>query len=93
VDLARQALRVASDDPGVLGRAAYVLGYFGEDIETSIEVIDRALTLNPNFARGWVISGWLRLWAGQAEIAIIHFETSLRLSPHARRAGTFMRSG
>jgi adenylate cyclase len=93
VDLARQALRVANDDPGVLGRAAYVLGYFGEDIDTSIEMIDRALTLNPNFARGWVISGWLRLWSGQPEIAISHFETSLRLSPHARRAGTFMAIG
>jgi tetratricopeptide (TPR) repeat protein len=93
VDLARQALRVASDDPGVLGRAAYVLGYFGEDIDTSIEMVDRALTLNPNFARGWVISGWLRLWSGQADIAILHFETSLRLSPNARRAGTFMAIG
>ena len=93
VGLARGALRVASDDPGVLGRAAYVLGYFGEDIDASIELIDRALALNPNFARGWVISGWLRLWAGQPEIAISHFETSLRLSPHARRAGTFMAIG
>jgi adenylate cyclase len=88
-----RGLRVASDDPGVLGRAAYVLGYFGEDIDASIELIDRALALNPNFARGWVISGWLRLWAGQPEVAISHFETSLRLSPHARRAGTFMAIG
>jgi adenylate cyclase len=93
VDLARQALRVANDDAGVLGRAAYVLGYFGEDIDTSIEMVDRALTLNPNFARGWVISGWLRLWSGQPDIAISHFEMSLRLSPHARRAGTFMAIG
>jgi tetratricopeptide (TPR) repeat protein len=93
VDLARQALRVASDDPGVLGRTAYTLAYFGEDIDAAIELIDRALTLNPSFARGWVISGWLRLWAGQPEVAISHFETSLRLSPHSRRSGTFMAIG
>jgi TolB-like protein/class 3 adenylate cyclase len=93
IDLARRALRVASDDPGVLGRAAHVLGYFGEDIDASIELIDRALALNPSFARGWVISGWLRLWAGQPELAVSHLETSLRLSPHARRAGTFMAIG
>jgi tetratricopeptide (TPR) repeat protein len=93
IDLARQALQVASDDPGVLGRAAHVLGYFGEDIDASIELIDRALALNPSFARGWVISGWLRLWAGQPDLAIGHLETSLRLSPHARRAGTFMAIG
>jgi len=89
VSLARQALRVASDDPGVLSEAAYALAYFGEDIDVAIELADRALALNPSFARGWVISGMLRLWAGQPELAIDHFETSLRLSPHARRAGTF----
>jgi len=93
VDLARRALRVASDDPGVLSNAAYALAYFGEDIDTAIELTERALTLNPSFARGWVNSGWLRLWAGQPEPAISHFETSLRLSPHARRAGTFMAIG
>jgi adenylate cyclase len=93
IDLARQALRVAADDPGVLGRTAYALAYFGEDIHACVELVDRALTLNPSFARGWVISGWLRLWAGQPELAISHFETSLRFSPHARRAGTFMAMG
>jgi adenylate cyclase len=93
VDLARQALRVASDDAGVLGRAADALAYFGEYIDTAIELIDRALALNPSFARGWVTSRWLRLWAGQPELAIGHFETSLRLSPHARRSGTLMAIG
>jgi adenylate cyclase len=93
VDLSRQSLRVASDDPGVLGGAAAVLAYFGEDIHAAIELIDRALALNPSFARGWVTSGRLRLWAGQPELAISHFETSLRLSPHAHRSGTFMEIG
>ena len=93
IDLARRALRLASDDPGVLARAAHVLAYFGEDIDAAIELVDRGLTLNPSFARGWVVSGLLRLWAGQPDLAIGHFETSLRLSPHARRAGTFMAIG
>ena len=93
LDLSRQALRLASGDPNVLGHSAYVLGYFGEDIHSAIELIDRALELNPSFARGWVISGWLRLSAGQPELANSHLETSLRLSPHARRAGTQMAIG
>jgi tetratricopeptide (TPR) repeat protein len=93
VDLAQHALRFSNDDPGVLSRAAHAFAYFGEDIDAAIELIDRALALNPSFARGWVISGWLRLWAGQSELAINHFETSLRLSPHARRSGTFMAIG
>ena len=49
-----------------------------------IALVERALALNPSFARGWVISGWLRLWAGYPDLAIEHFETSLRLSPRAR---------
>jgi hypothetical protein len=47
-------------------------------------LIDRVLALNPSFARGWYISGWLRLWAGQPDIAIEHAEKSLRLSPRER---------
>ncbi|HZZ21403.1 MAG TPA: tetratricopeptide repeat protein, partial [Roseiarcus sp.] len=47
-------------------------------------MVDRALTLNPSFARGWHISGTLRLWAGQPDLAIEHVEASLRLSPRAR---------
>jgi TolB-like protein/class 3 adenylate cyclase/Flp pilus assembly protein TadD len=93
VDLARRALRVASEDPGVLANAANALAYFGEDIDAAIEMVERALALNPSYAHGWERSGWLRLWAGQAELAISHFENSLRLSPHARRAGIFMAIG
>ena len=54
-----------------------------------IALVHRALALNPNFARGWYISGLLRGWAGQPDIAIAHVETSLRLSPRAR-VGTSM---
>jgi tetratricopeptide (TPR) repeat protein len=49
-----------------------------------LALVDRALALNPNFARGWFISGQLRLWAGHPAIAIEHLEASLRLSPLAR---------
>ena len=47
-------------------------------------LVDRALALNPNFARGWHISGTIRLWAGQPDIAITHVDAALRLSPGAR---------
>ena len=49
-----------------------------------IGLVDRALALNPSFARGWYLSGLLRLWAGQPDIAIEHVETALRLSPRER---------
>jgi|SRR5262249_20319556 len=84
IDFARRALEVAGDDPGTLANAAQVLAFFGEDIGAMMALVDRALSLNPNYARGWHISGTLRLWAGQPDIAIEHMEVALRLSPRAR---------
>src|SRR6516165_475724 len=81
---ARRALVVAGDDPSILANAAYALAYIGEDLGAMMALIDRVLALNPSFARGWYISGWLRLWAGQPDIAIEHAEKSLRLSPRER---------
>jgi tetratricopeptide (TPR) repeat protein len=75
---------VGGDDPGILGNAALALAYFGEDIGAMMALVDRALALNPNYARGWHISGVLRMNAGQLDIAIEHEKTSLRLSPRAR---------
>jgi TolB-like protein len=85
VGLARQALRSGPEDPNVLALAAFVLGYFGEDIDVAVGLIDRCLTLNPSFARGWHWSGILRVFAGQPDLALDHFETFLRLSPRGRR--------
>ena len=45
---------------------------------------DRALMLNPSFARGWNISASLRLFAGQPDVAIEHAEIAMRLSPRVR---------
>jgi TolB-like protein/class 3 adenylate cyclase len=84
IKLARQALQEGENDPGILTNAAFVLARFGEDIGAMIGLIDRALALNPSYARGWNLSGALRVWAGQPDLAIEHLETSLRLSPRER---------
>jgi len=84
-NFARRSLEVAGDDPGILANAADALSWFGEDIGATMAVADRALALNPNYARGWHVSGALRLQAGQPEIAIEHGEVALRLSPRASR--------
>jgi adenylate cyclase len=75
---------VAGDDPGILVNAAQALAYFGEDIGAMKALVDRALALNPNYAPGWLVSGILRNWAGEPDIAIEHVEAALRLSPRAR---------
>jgi adenylate cyclase len=89
VGLARRALRSARDDPNVLALTAFVLGYFGEDMNVSLGLIDRCLALNPSCARGWHWSALLRVFAGQPELALEHFETYLRLSPRDRMATYF----
>jgi adenylate cyclase len=83
-DLARQALQRAENDPGILVNAAFVLALFGEDFGAMIGLVDRALALNPSFARGWYLSGLIRNLAGRSDLAIEHVETSLRLSPRDR---------
>jgi tetratricopeptide (TPR) repeat protein len=53
-----------------------------------IGLVDRALALNPSYARGWFVSGLLRVWAGQPDLGIEHVETSVRLSPRERVGST-----
>jgi TolB-like protein len=84
IDLAHQAIQSGENDRGVLVNAALVLAQFGEDIDAMTALIDRALVLNPSFARGWFRSGLIRIYAGQHDLAIKHLETSLRLSPRER---------
>jgi adenylate cyclase len=84
VDLARRALRAGSEDPNVLALAGFVLGYFGGEIDVSLGLIDSCLVLNPSSARGWHWSGLLRVFAGQPDVAIQHFQNYLRLSPRDR---------
>ena len=86
---ARQAVEAASDDPGVLAHAAFALAWLGEDVGTQIALVDRALTLNPSFARAWMLRGGLSVWAGQPDLAIEQVETSLRLNPRDRVGNHF----
>jgi TolB-like protein/class 3 adenylate cyclase len=84
LDLAHRALQASPGDAGVIANAAFMLGSLGEDIKPAIALVDRALELNPSFARGWGISAWLRMWAGQPDVAVEHWQTSIRLSPRDR---------
>ena len=84
VDFARRALQDTRDDPATLANAAISLAYFGEGISAMMALVDRALAINPNYARGWHISGTRRAWAGLPDEAIEHINASLRLSPLGR---------
>jgi TolB-like protein/class 3 adenylate cyclase len=79
--LADEALAFADSDPAVLANVALVLGCSGEDVNTAMALVDRCVALNPSYARGWYVSGMLRVRAGQCDAAIEPLKTSLRLSP------------
>jgi adenylate cyclase len=81
VAFAHRALAAAGDDPAVLANAPYTLAYFGDDVIAMMALADRALALNPSYARGWYVSAILRLIAGQPDLAIEQIERSMRLSP------------
>jgi adenylate cyclase len=93
LDLARRTLRAGAEDPCAIIRAAYALGYFGEDIGIALALADRALEMNPSFAVGWYYSAYLRLWAGLADLAIEHLATAVRLSPHDMAARALFGTG
>ena len=93
VNFARRALEVAPDDPIVLANVPESLARHGEDIGAMTALVDRALALNPNYARAWHVSGILRVWAGDPATAIERLEAALRLSPRARVGNTFLPLG
>jgi adenylate cyclase len=83
--LARRAREAAPNDPMTVTSAAGALLALGEDTGVLKRMVDGALASNPSHAFGWLWSGWIRTVSGEADLAIEHFETSLRLDPRATR--------
>ena len=83
--LAWRAREAAPNDPMSVTSAAGALLNLGEDANLLKPWVDGALARNPSHAFGWLWSGWIRTVAGEADVAIEHFEMSLRLDPRASR--------
>jgi TolB-like protein/Tfp pilus assembly protein PilF len=79
--LARCALQLGKDDALALAASGLALAYVVLDLDTGADFIDRALGLNPNFARAWLFGGWLKIWLGEPDAAIERFTRAMRLSP------------
>ena len=60
------------------------------NFEAGIEMVDRAIRSNPNWAPASTARGWLRVWDGGSDEAIADFERSMRLSPRDAFAFTLM---
>jgi Tfp pilus assembly protein PilF len=81
LDLARRAVQLAEDDSEVLSWVTGAYLPLDENFDDSIVLIDRSIALNPGSSLAWLMSGWLRAAAGDADRAVEHFEMSMRLDP------------
>jgi TolB-like protein len=79
--LTRRAVELGRDDAVALTRGGHALAHLAGDFDGGIALLDRALLLNPNLAAAWFLGGFLRMWHGESDDAIKHFEHALRLSP------------
>ena len=81
VRLLRLALSVDDGDPETLAWAAVILANMVGDCESSVELADRAVALNPNSHQAWSNRGWVYRIAGLSEEAVRSFERAMRMSP------------
>jgi tetratricopeptide (TPR) repeat protein len=59
----------------------YSLAFVAHEYDDAAVFMDRGLLVNPNLAQGWTLSGWLRVWRGEPELALEHVAHAMRLSP------------
>jgi len=79
--LARKATHLGSDDPLALCMGGYALAFITHEFDDAAAFIDRGLAINPNLARGWRLSAWLRVWTGEPDLVLEHVARAMRLSP------------
>ena len=84
IELANRALNAAGDDATVLYTVANVVGFLERDQRSALDLVERAISLNPGESGAWRISGILRLRLGETDLAVEHLETALRLNPTGR---------
>jgi TolB-like protein/class 3 adenylate cyclase len=79
--LAERAAECGNDDAVALASSGIAIGYVFGDFERAASLMDRAQALNSNLAMAWHLSGWIRCFIGQPDIAVEHLERAVRLSP------------
>ena len=81
VRLFRLALSLDDSDPEILAWAAIISAFMVGDCESSVEMADRAVALNPNSLLAWGSRGHVYRIAGLLEEALRSFECAIRTSP------------
>ena len=77
----QRALHLDSDDPSVLVMVGAAEMNLIGDIESAAIHVEKALSIDPNSAWGWIRSGYIKAYFGQTEAALERFEKAGHLSP------------
>ena len=88
-ELSRRALECDPADPVALDVASLIPVVLRRDYEAGGDLIDRALAINPHNGTCWVRRGWISVWAGDIEAAMLAFEKATRLSAPGQPSGKF----
>jgi tetratricopeptide (TPR) repeat protein len=88
--LADRVKELGTDNAGTLSGIGFALFHNRVDFEAGIEMVDRAIRSNPNWAQAYNARGWLRAWDGGSDAAIADFEQAMRLSPRDPLSFTLM---
>jgi tetratricopeptide (TPR) repeat protein len=88
--LADRVKELGTDDAPTLASIGFALSHNRVNFEAGIEMVDRAIQSNPNFAQAYNARGWLRVWDGASDAAIADFEQSMRFSPRDPISYTLM---
>jgi adenylate cyclase len=79
--LSQLAAEFGKHDAVALGTGGFALAHVVGDLDGGAAMIYQARALNPNLATLWLLSGWVRTYLSEPEIAIEHLTRAMRLSP------------
>ena len=81
IELARTAVALDPTDSEVLHIAAATFGVPGDDMETGLALVEKAIGLNCNNAEAFRVGGVLCAYKGEIDRAVEHLQQAERLNP------------
>jgi adenylate cyclase len=78
---ARAVQELQTEDASTLAHAAIALALSSRDYDAALDMIDRAIAINPSSAHAYGHGSVINTWAGNYDKSIVQSEWALRLSP------------
>lgn len=78
---AARAIQLDPFDARAVAIAGHVRAYLFHDVPHALELVTRAIELNPNLPIAWTMSSWSRIYNGEHVVAVRHAMMARSLSP------------